>query len=277
MARFPRRSVPPVLDDPRAAQLTLAQQRTLLLLPLALDDAGRGLDDPGTLNGLLWGRFWEEHPPSELDADLAALAAAGFVVRYELDGVRYLAMLDWEEQQVVSRRQPSRFPAPPGGGRSKAWAGAGRGPAGAGGAGDPWSSVDGLMNVFGGAAGRLHDPQVQARGVRMLADLAGQIDPALGAKVRDRARSWVGTAADDPVHPDGGFGAAGGEHGEHPTVQGEAVRPAPTARTAPQDPAAPVDPAAQADAPPVPPTPPSTPEAPPAPDGEAPPPVPPAR
>ncbi len=267
MARFPRRSIPPVLDDPRAAQLSLTQQRTLLLLPLALDDAGRGLDDSGTLNGLLWGRFWEEHPPSELDADLAALAAAGFVVRYELDGVRYLAMLDWEEQQVVSRRQPSRFPAPPGGGRSKAWAGRPGPGHGGPGHGDPWSSVDGLMNVFGGAAGRMHDPQVQARGVRMLADLAAQIDPALGAKVRDRARGWMGSAADDPVHPQphtepgqhadpAQHAGAGDQRG--PGQHREGVTPAPLREAAP--PVPPVPPAPPAPpAPPVPPVPPGGP------------------
>jgi hypothetical protein len=193
VASYPRRSIPPVLDDPRISALTLDQQRTLILLPLALDDSGRALDDAGTINGLLWGRHWEEHPPAELDRDLDALAAARFVTRYEVDGVRYVQMLDWDDVQVISRRRPSRYPAPPTGTRSRA------------GAGDHvWTTVEGLVNVVSGAAEKLHDPAVQAKGVRLLADLAGQIDPGLAGKVREKARPWVGSAADpSPGTPTG--------------------------------------------------------------------------
>jgi hypothetical protein len=202
MAPHARRTIPPVLEDPRTRGLSLEQERTLLLLPLALDDYGRCLDDAGTLNGILWGSRWEEHPPPALDADLDALQRAGFVARYEIDGVRYLQMLDWREQQVVSRPRPSRYPAPPGGSESKGFS-----------ADAAWATVESLVNVMSGAAEKLHDPAVQAKGVRLLTDLADQIDPRLGGKVRTHTRTWVGDPGawpnphqaeegmSDPVHP----------------------------------------------------------------------------
>lgn len=195
-AGSPRRSIPvELLEDPRAARLSLAQRHTLALLPLALDDHGRALDDPGRINGLLWGPLWREHGPEQLDADLDVLADAGFVVRYEVDGTSYLAMRDWDRHQVVSRRAPSRFPAPP---------------RGAGGGQDlPWAAVEGLAGMMGSAGERLADPAVQARGVQWLAELAGQVDPRLGETVRDRARTWLGGAAAGY-----GAGAGAGERGD---------------------------------------------------------------
>lgn len=203
-----RRMIPPIVDDPRAVNLTIPQRHTLVLLPLALDDYGRTLDDSGRINGLLWGSLWRDHGPDDLDADLAALDAAELITRYEIDGIRYLQMNDWEAQQVISRRGPSRYPAPPSGRR-----GQGRGeqpgfrsfgqsgPFGkagpfTGGAPDAvWDSVEGLMDYVAGATEKLSDPSVQSRAVSFLADLAGQVDPNLGDKVREQASLWIGSAA----------------------------------------------------------------------------------
>ncbi|MFN8075625.1 MAG: hypothetical protein U0Q15_09415 [Kineosporiaceae bacterium] len=182
-----RRSIPPLLDDPRATGLTITQRHTLTLLPLALDDHGRGLDDPGRINGLLYGPLWREHGPEALDADLAVLETAGFVTRYELAGVRFLQMLDWDEQQVLSRKAPSRFPAPPGGTRSAHRA-------------SPASdkikaSVDELVDAVSVAAGKLQDPVVQEKAVSFIADLAKQVDPRLADKVRAKGGQWVASAS----------------------------------------------------------------------------------
>lgn len=182
-----RRTIPPVLDDPRATALTLVQRHTLTLLPLALDDHGRALDDPGRINGLLYGPLWREHGPEALEADLAALEAAGFVTRYELAGVRFVQMLDWDEQQVLSRKSPSRFPAPPGGTRSAHRAS----PA----ADKIKASVDELVDAVSVAAGKLQDPAVQEKAVSFIADLAKQVDPRLADKVRAKGGAWVATAA----------------------------------------------------------------------------------
>lgn len=188
MSRHPRRMIPPVLDDPRTRMLTPEQERTFLLLPLAVDDHGRALDDPGTLNGFLWGSRWEEHPPERIDAELASVAELRLVTRYEVDGVRYLQVMDWSDQQVVSRPAPSLYPPPPGGTRTRR-----------GGPGDTmWSAVEGLVGVVAGAAEKLQDPGIQAQGVRLLADLAGQIDPALARRVRERAGGWVATPPPAP-------------------------------------------------------------------------------
>jgi hypothetical protein len=200
--------IPPIVDDPRAVNLTVAQRHTLVLLPLALDDFGRTLDDSGRINGLLWGSLWREHGPDELDADLAALDAAGLITRYEVDGVRYLQMQDWDSQQVISRRGPSRYPAPPSsrrgpgrgeqpGFRSFGQPGFGKaGPFAGRGASDAvWDSVEGLMDYVASATEKLGDPSVQTRAVSFLADLAGQVDPNLGDKVREQASLWIGSAA----------------------------------------------------------------------------------
>lgn len=208
MSMSTRRMIPPLVDDPRAIRLTLAQRHTLALLPLALDDHGRAIDDAGRMNGQLWGSLWREHGPDELEADLAALAEAGLLTRYEVGGVRYLQMLDWDAQQVISRRGPSRYPAPPTGTRSAPVGGerAGGGRAGGGRAGGGstwpkppvegvWESIDGLVDYVAGAAERLSDPSVQSRAVSFLADLAGQFDPAFSERVREQASTWVGSMA----------------------------------------------------------------------------------
>lgn len=189
MPRLPRRSLPPVLDDPRTAALTTEQERTLVLLPFAVDDHGRALDAVGTINGVIWGARWREHPPEALNGELDALAEAGFIRRYEIDGVAYLQVLDWSEQQVVSRAASSLYPPPPQGTRSRSGSSAGDA---------LWGSVEGLVNVVAGAAEKLHDPGVQAQGVRLLADLAGQLDPSLAGRVRERAGAWVGTFGAEP-------------------------------------------------------------------------------
>ena len=59
-----------------------------------------------------------------MEADLTALAAAGFLTRYSVDGVSYLQIKNWDAEQVISRRSPSKYPAPP------AEAGATSGPGG---------------------------------------------------------------------------------------------------------------------------------------------------
>lgn len=186
MPRTPRRSIPPLLGDPRVRQLTAEQERTLLLLPLAVDDHGRALDAVGTINGLIWGDRWEEHPPERLDAELDALAAANFLLRYQVEGVGYLQVLDWREQQVISRPAASSYPAPPSGTRSRRGTDA------------VWGTVENLVGVVSGAAEKLQDPALQAQGVRLLSDLAGQLDPKLARRVRERAGTWVGTAATAP-------------------------------------------------------------------------------
>jgi len=211
MSGSTRRAIPPLVDDPRAVGLTLAQRHTLALLPLALDDHGRTLDDPGRINGLLWGSLWRGHTPDDLAADVAALAGAGLVTRYEVEGVGYLQMLDWDAQQVISRRSPSRYPAPPTGTRStppggQRAAGGGFGGSfgrgwGGGGFSAPtmpdavWESVDAVVDAVTGATEKLHDPAVQSRAVSFLADMAGQVDPDLAAKIRERAAEWLGSVA----------------------------------------------------------------------------------
>jgi hypothetical protein len=244
----PRRSIPPVIDDPRAANLTLAQRHTLLLLPVALDDRGRALDDTGRINGLLWGPLWREHGPDDLDADLRALAEAGYLTRYSVDGVNYLQMADWVTHQVISRPAASQYPAPPapegaGAGGFGSWRHGAAGEPGKPG-GEKWeaagervrASVDELVDMVAGAGDKLRDPAVQNRAVSFIADLAGQVDPSLKEKVQKRAHKWIGTP---------------GEHDPSDVTVTTTVTspPPPAPRSADEPPAPPV--------PPVPPVPPA--------------------
>jgi hypothetical protein len=208
--------------------LTLAQRHTLTLLPVALDDHGRALDDPGRINGLIYGPLWREHGPDALDADLSALAEAGFLTRYELAGVRFVQMYDWDEQQVLSRRAPSQFPAPPGGTRSARRAN----PA----ADKIKASVDDLVDAVSAAAGKLQDPAVQEKAVTFIADLARQVDPRLADKVRARGGAWVASSAakHGPTTPQDSpdVGAASASTTQDAPLEPDDVRPGPQA---PQD------------------------------------------
>jgi len=109
----PRRVIPSVLQDPRAVALDLSARHTLVLLPLAADDEGRLLDDPGTLNGVLWGPLWREHSPEQMDADLTALARAGYLTRYRVGDVACIQIEGWVQEQGIVRPAPSRYPSVP--------------------------------------------------------------------------------------------------------------------------------------------------------------------
>lgn len=221
-----RRSIPPILDDPRAASLTLTQRHTLVLLPLAVDDHGRALDDAGRLNGILWGPLWREHGPDHFESDLAALAAAGLITRYAVDGVAYLQVRDWDAQQVISRRSPSQYPAPPvaaGAPGGHAWGVSGE--SGERVNAKVRASVDAFVESVQHAAERLQDPAVQSNAADYLARLAGNLDPAWGEKVRTRANDWIRTNQQGRTDPAAGPTDAPGSDDPWPAATDDPTAP----------------------------------------------------
>jgi len=77
-----------------------------------VDDEGRGRDDARIIKGDLW-TLEDDVSWADVEADLVELARNDRIVRYTVDGKRYLAIRKWHEHQVISRATPSRLPEPP--------------------------------------------------------------------------------------------------------------------------------------------------------------------
>lgn len=92
--------------------LSLAEQRTFIGLWTYADDFGKGVDDPRLIKAAIW-PLRERHTAKKVDADMAALEAAGLIQRYEFSGRRYFQILGWAEHQRVNRPSSSRIPPPP--------------------------------------------------------------------------------------------------------------------------------------------------------------------
>ena len=75
------------------------------------DDAGRGLDDRWLIKAAIAPRR-DADTPTVVEGWLAALAAAGRILRYEIGGRRYLQILRWEHQKI-DRPGKSKYPPPP--------------------------------------------------------------------------------------------------------------------------------------------------------------------
>lgn len=76
-----------------------------------VDDEGRGLDDARIIKGDLW-TLEDEVTWREVEEDLMELSLSGHVVRYEVNGRRFLMIPKWLDHQVISRPSKSKFPAP---------------------------------------------------------------------------------------------------------------------------------------------------------------------
>lgn len=76
------------------------------------DDAGRLLWLPRRLCGVLY-PFDEDVGGGELEAWAAECQARGMVQLYTVDGVRHLAITNWDKHQRINRATPSKLPEPP--------------------------------------------------------------------------------------------------------------------------------------------------------------------
>jgi hypothetical protein len=92
------------------ASLTLHARLTFIGLWTHCDDEGRCVDDPRLIRAAAWPL--DDRVAADVEEDLRALTEASLIVRYEVDGRRYIAVRTWLEHQRINRPTPSRFPAP---------------------------------------------------------------------------------------------------------------------------------------------------------------------
>lgn len=75
------------------------------------DDQGRAKDNGKLIKAAVWPL--DDVSLRDIEEDLATLADHGRIVRYEVDGRRYLAVTNWGHQRI-NRPTDSTIPAPPG-------------------------------------------------------------------------------------------------------------------------------------------------------------------
>lgn len=76
------------------------------------DDEGRTKDNVRLVKARIWPL--DQVTLKDIDEDLAVLADAGRIVRYEADGQRYLEITNWRDHQSINKPTPSKIPPPPG-------------------------------------------------------------------------------------------------------------------------------------------------------------------
>lgn len=97
--------------DEELAQLPVLCRYAFPGLWTLADREGRLEDRPARIKAQLF----PYEPGIDMDDVLATLAAAGFVIRYEVGGARYLQVRSFtKHQQVNARETKSQIPAPPG-------------------------------------------------------------------------------------------------------------------------------------------------------------------
>jgi hypothetical protein len=90
--------------------LPLRARLTWIGLWTQCDDHGRAKDNARLIKGDIWPL--DNVNLRDIDEDLDTLADHGRIVRYEVDGKRYLEIVNWHAHQAISKPTPSRIPAP---------------------------------------------------------------------------------------------------------------------------------------------------------------------
>lgn len=111
MARI--RSVKPdICTSETLAGLPAEVERTFVRLWTHLDDEGRCVDHPKLIKAALF-PLHDEVTAEVVDAHLSALATAGCILRYGVEGKRYIACPSWSNHQHPQKARDSILPAPP--------------------------------------------------------------------------------------------------------------------------------------------------------------------
>jgi hypothetical protein len=111
MARI--RSIKPAYFKSRSLARVARDARYLFAgLWTYCDDQGRGADDARSIKAEVF-PLDDDMTPKAIEGLLQALVKIGVIVRYEADGWRYLAVVNFGEHQRVNKPQPSQLPAPP--------------------------------------------------------------------------------------------------------------------------------------------------------------------
>lgn len=91
--------------------LPLRARLTWIGLWTQCDDHGRYKDSARVIKGDVWSL--DDVSLHDIEADLRALAAADRIIRYEVDGKRYLVVVNWHMHQAINRPSRPKYPAPP--------------------------------------------------------------------------------------------------------------------------------------------------------------------
>lgn len=105
---------PEICWDDRLAEVSASAERTFVRLWVHLDDEGRHLDEPRVIKGAIY-PIHDDVRVADVVADLDELANAGLLIRYEVDGRRYLTTKPaaWSRMQKPRWRSDSKLPPPP--------------------------------------------------------------------------------------------------------------------------------------------------------------------
>lgn len=96
-------------DDVSA--LPLRARLTWIGLWTHCDDQGRTKDHARLIKAAIWPL--DNVSLADIEEDLVTLADHGRIVRYEVAGQRYLAIVNWHDHQTINRPSKSTTPAPP--------------------------------------------------------------------------------------------------------------------------------------------------------------------
>lgn len=111
MARI--RSIwPAICSSEDMATLPANLERTYVRLWTHCDDEGRAVDNPRLIKAALY-PLNDEQTWEVVDAELAELERHKFIARYEVAGVRYLAVLAWDKYQKPQKKVASKIPPLP--------------------------------------------------------------------------------------------------------------------------------------------------------------------
>lgn len=113
MARI-RTIKPSFFKSDDVSVLPLRARLTWIGLWTQCDDQGRTKDHVRLIKADIW-PLDNDVSLADIEDDLSTLAARGRIVRYEVDGQRYLEVVNWSEHQAINR--PSRCTIPPPNGR----------------------------------------------------------------------------------------------------------------------------------------------------------------
>lgn len=110
MARI-RTIKPEFFKSEDVSALPLRARLTWVGLWVHCDNYGRTKDHAK----LIKADVWPLDPVSlaDIEDDLTVLAEHGRIVRYEVDGRRYLAVVNWDRHQPIARPGLPKYPAPP--------------------------------------------------------------------------------------------------------------------------------------------------------------------
>lgn len=105
---------PDICNDDDVAGLSPYAFRTWVMLWTHLDDKGRGIDNAKLWAGVLY-PLNDKMTAERVERDLAELEASNLLIRYEVDGRRYLSAKpsSWAERQKPQKPTPSKLPPIP--------------------------------------------------------------------------------------------------------------------------------------------------------------------